>query len=288
MKRQFSISMVLAALALFPLSGCIIIADFDPWDSDCKVWIDGNEERVSLEADGLNSVDVKTHSGAVTFTGATNDDTFVTYRVRAGARSSEDAQRALDAVEVFVDRGNDGVARLGWRWNQMKRSSWSASVSFKVNAPSDCDLEVETHNGPVTVTSLRGDADLETHNGAITVETTGHRLSAQTHNGSITASFAGRDVTLETHNGRIAADLSGCGTVDGHIVTHNGGVNVTLGDGASTMVRASTYNGGITCLAPIQDSQIERRRLTGRIGSGEGSLTINTHNGGVRIDKKQG
>lgn len=288
--RRFAIrSSCLMVLAMLPMSGCIIVASIDGWgDGGACIWVDGEEERVSLDTAGLRGLDVQTHNGAVSVEGSSAGDSYVVYRARAGARTLDGAREALDAVEVFLKRDANGVERIGWRWNVPKRRSWSASVSFDIRAPEGCDVKVRTHNGRVTATSVVGIVDVETHNGSVTIQSTGDSLRAQTHNGKIDATFAGREVKLGTHNGRIVADVSGCGALDGRIVTHNGSVRVTLGAETSMVVRASTHNGGIKCAVPLEESTIERRTLRGRIGGGDGALTISTHNGGIRIERGDG
>jgi len=287
MKRYYGLVLAVAATALVPSSGCVVFVGVDGWDCDTRVWVDGDQERVPLDGDGLSSAKVKTHNGAVKVSGQTAGagEAYVMYRKRAGALTVGGAHDALEAIDVFVEQGADGAANIGWRWAFPKHSDWSASVSFDVYVPEQCDVTARTHNGPVTVTSLTGDVDLQTHNGEIKVDTNGGRLAAQTHNGSITASYGGNDLSLQTHNGRIEADLSRCSAVDGKLITHNGGVTVTVGESASAVIDASTHNGGITCRVPMVEGTIENRKLHGRIGEGEGSLSIRTHNGGVRIER---
>lgn len=290
MKRINGMVLAVAALALVPASGCIIIAGVDGWDCDSRVWVEGDEQRITLDARSLEGVKVKSHNGSVAFTGTpgASSEAYVVYRVRAGSRSQGDAHEALDAVEVFVEQDEDKIAHVGWRWRCPKRRHWSATVNFDIHAPEHCKVNIQTYNGGVTGTSLAGDARLETHNGSVQVQAARGRLVAKTHNGPITVFYSGADLHLETHNGGIKADLRDCGEVNGRMITHNGGVSVTVGDGASAMVRASTHNGGITCKVPLVESTIERRQLQGRIGGGAGSLKIITHNGSVRIDRREG
>ena len=291
MKSVSSVFCFALGVVVLGSSGCIIVADGECWSCwSPTVWVSGEEQRVSLDGSALRGVYVKTHSGSVSVAALGEDESeaYVVYRPKGGAHSTGQAQAALDAIDVFVDQAPEGTYRIGWRWREPRKSSWSAQVSFDVHLPAASDVKVRTHNGGVTVASMNGQADIVTHNGSITVQSSGDRLEAETHNGRIAATFSGKDVVLTTHNGRIVADLGQCAAIDGRIVTHNGSVHVTMGEEASTMVHASTHNGGITCHVPLQESTIKRRTLKGRIGTGDGSLSINTHNGSVRIDQKKG
>ncbi len=290
--RRFAIrTSFLLVPALLPASGCIIIADLDPWNGGCaRVWVDGETQRISLDGSHLSGVDIRTHNGAVNVEGASAGDTesFVDYRIRTGAFTLDGAREALDAVEVFVDNDAEGIAHIGWRWRVLRHRSWHASVRFDVHAPQRCDVKVRSHNGHITTTSLSGRVDVVTHNGSVSVQTTGDQLRALTHNGKIDATFAGRDITLVTHNGRIAADVTGCRGLDGRIVTHNGRIRVTMGAQASTVVQAATNHGTISCAVPLEESTVNRHALHGRVGDGDGSLTISSYNGGIQIENMDG
>ena len=76
--------------------------------------------------------------------------------------------------------------------------------------------------------------------------------------------------------------------LDGTITTHNGGVKVFVGANTSSNLDCRTHNGSIRCKAPLSDEHRSRRRLTGRLGGGDGELAVTTHNGGVRVDNTAG
>jgi DUF4097 and DUF4098 domain-containing protein YvlB len=242
------------------------------------------QQTVTIDTAGLQTLEVKTHNGRVAFDG-TNDATqaIAQVHIRGGAWSKEEAQVALDAIEVFVEPGKQGRQLLGWRWNPPKKHSWRGQVSFDISGPVEVNLEVETHNGRVEVSGVQGSVTTVTHNGRINVSTAKGKLYARTHNGRIEADYDGEDVTLITHNGTISAQLDKCQEIRGKMVTHNGSVKVTLGDSVSTFVDAQTHNGRISCDLPIDVQNRSRRHLTGALGNGGGRLNLTTHNGGINI-----
>jgi hypothetical protein len=75
--------------------------------------------------------------------------------------------------------------------------------------------------------------------------------------------------------------------VDGKITTHNGGIDVYLGEGASSRLECNTHHGAIRCDLPEFEWKFSRRTLTGKIGDGEGSLDLTTHNGSIRVLRNQ-
>ena len=91
-----------------------------------------------------------------------------------------------------------------------------------------------------------------------------------------------------THNGRVVADLNRCAALNGSITTHNGGIEVVVGGGASASLTCKTHNGSIQCDVPLDELKASRRKLTGKIGSGEGDVEVATHNGNIRITKAEG
>lgn len=276
--KMLGMLVVLPALAG---NGCIIVG-IDGW-SGPRVWTESETQRLDLDAD-LADLDVRTYNGAISFTAQSGSTgAYVDVTKKAGGLTSEDAQNALEAMDVFVEPAGAGSQRVGWRWKGLKHLTWRGQVHFDIRAPGNLNLKARTHNGPVKVNGVSGDAHLVTHNGRINVESSNGKLYAKTHNGGINATYSGDDVTLVTRNGRVVADLAKCTEIDGSVRTHNGGVEVTLSDSTSAKLTCRTHNGGIRCDVPLQTSEVRRRRLTGTIGSGEGNLNITTHNGSVRI-----
>ncbi len=297
---------LLAGLLLVSGPGCIVIGGHGWWGS--TVWTESTTEQIPIDTANLNALDVRTHNGSISFDGQTAGTTeaYVTVTKKAGGLTHGAAEAALEAVEVYVKSAGDGAQRIGWKWKGVKRPSWRARVSFDIKAPGNLrfdgkthngsigaegitgDVRVVTHNGPVEVAEVTGDVRVVTHNGSVNVASAGGKLYAETHNGRIVATYTGDDITVETHNGGISADLQHCAVLNGSIVTHNGGVEVVLGEEASTKLECRTHNGAIKCKVPLTDSESTRRKLTGTIGTGEGSLDVTTHNGSVRIEKASG
>lgn len=315
----------LLVVGLLPLSetGCIVTGSGGwPW-SGPSVWTEPVTEQLRIDAANLKALEVRTHNGSISFEpqppGTT--DAYVTVTRKAGGRTQADAQEALEAIQVYVTPAGGDSQRVGWKWKGLKRPTWGARVSFDLRAPGnirfdakthngpiringvtgqvrvvthngpvkvesvDGTLHAETHNGAVEIAGMTGDVRIVTHNGPVTVESTKGKLYAETHNGRVEATYAGSNVTLVSHNGKVAADLMRCGALDGSITSHNGAVEVVIGQGTSVALKCRTHNGRIKCDVPLDDMQTSRRKLTGTIGTGQGSLEVTTHNGSVRIRK---
>jgi len=283
--RQFALCTLFLGVAVLN-TGCIVIHT-DGWNWGTTTWTEEVTERIALQTADLHKIEVETHNGHVHFTGEAGE-AYVVVTKKAGGCNADEAQKAMDALEVFVEPAGATTQRIGYRWNGIKAPSWNASVSFDIHAPGGIDLAGQTHNGQVKVVALEGDLEFTTHNGGISAATTGAVMAVASHNGEINATFAGKRLDLQTHNGSVTADLTACGPVEGQIKTHNGSVDIVVGEGTSLDLDCHTYNGGIRCSAPLDSVETTRHSLHGRLGGGDGSLAVQTHNGSVRVKDSAG
>ena len=109
---------------------------------------------------------------------------------------------------------------------------------------------MKSSNGNITVASARGEFDLDTSNGSIRFE------------GDLTL---GSDNRFESSNGNITAALTG--------------------EPPNVRVQASTSNGDIVLERPVTVvGNTDGERISGVIGEGSASLTMDTSNGTIRIE----
>jgi hypothetical protein len=254
------------------------------------IWVEGPSETLQIDTANLQALEARTHNGAITFEDqpAGTSEAYVIVTRKGGGKTQAEAEEALEAIDVFVQAKGDGTQRIGWKWKGAKGPNWAATVGFEIHAPGNLRFDGETHNGAMEIKGVTGDVHVVTHNGQVTVDSSDGKLRAETHNGAITATYAGKDFKLTTHNGQVVADLNGCGVLDGTIETHNGSVKVVVGEDTSGSLTFDTHNGSIKCDVPLDSKKVSKRKLTGKIGSGEGSLDVTTHNGSIRISKTEG
>jgi DUF4097 and DUF4098 domain-containing protein YvlB len=254
------------------------------------IWVEGPSETLQIDTANLRALEASTHNGMITFedqpTGTSEGYVIVTKK--GGGKTQAEAEEALEAIDVFVQAKGNGIQSIGWKWKGVKGPNWAALVALEIHAPGNLRFDGETHNGAMEIKGVAGDVRLVTHNGQVTVDSSDGKLRAETHNGGVTATYAGKDFKLTTHNGTVVADLSGCGVLDGTIETHNGSVKVVVGEDTSGSLRCDTHNGSIKCDVPLGSRKVSKGKLTGKIGSGEGSLDVTTHNGSIRISKTEG
>ena len=272
--------------AVLLTTGCISINGHG-WHWGKSVWTEEVQERIALDTADLEKLQVKTHNGFVHFT-ADSGEAYVLVTKKAAGWTADEAQKAMEALEVYVEPAGAGTQKIGYRWKGIKSPSWNASVSFDIHASGGIDLAGQTHNGQVKVVGLEGDLEFTTHNGGIEASTSGEVMRVRTHNGGIKATFAGKELDLKTHNGNVTTDLTASATVEGKVKTHNGDVEILVGESTSLNLDCRTHIGEIRCTAPLESVETTRRSLHGILGSGEGNLAIQTHNGSVRVKNNAG
>jgi DUF4097 and DUF4098 domain-containing protein YvlB len=246
--------------------------------------------------------EAQTHNGYITITGADVDDCNLTATITARANTEENAQKLAEEVEVkLIPSGSKLTAKI-----EKPELAWGKSicVSLDVTVPSQTNADLTTHNGAlkiknltgqlngtthngeVTAEKISGTAKLKTHNGKIACKEVAGNTQLQTHNGSVICEEASGDIKLRTHNGSAKAFYSTTAppVCNVSIVTHNGGVSLTAPPNFSAKVDVSTHNGSINTDLPITGTEeVTKSKLTGTIGTGEGELYLETHNGSINI-----
>jgi DUF4097 and DUF4098 domain-containing protein YvlB len=212
----------------------------------------------------------ETHNGSITIAGGDVADCNVTARITGRAISTEGAKKIAEETTIKLEPFGNKLAvkieRPALGMNQ------SVSVSFDVKLPQQSNLKLKTHNGRIIITNIAGEIDAVTHNGRIGCE----QISG--------------DVKLKSHNGRIdvvyAKDAAGVCNIEA--VTHNGGIGFTAPANFSAKAEVKTHNGSINTELPIEVvGKIGRRGLAGSIGTGEGALYLETHNGSIKITEQR-
>ncbi len=189
-----------------------------------------------------------------------------------------------EKVEISLEPSGDILAVKIRRPTHLINKS--VSVSLDVTVPNETNLELGIHNGSVRITDVAGMVNATTHNGKVTTERVSGSTVFVTHNGSITCRETSGDAKLKTHNGSAKVFYSEAAPAvsDISIIIYNGSIEFVSPPDLSARIEASTHNGSIKTDLPITISgKVSKRKLTGTIGSGEGRLHLETHNGSIRI-----
>jgi len=240
--------------------------------------------RLSAPLPPGSSFATQIHNGAITVNGAEVADCDLTATIVAQAATEEDAKAIAEKVEVRLEpAGNKLTAKIERPTLKMNQS---VSVSLDVKVPNQTDLELATHNGAVGIANITGQVNGTTHNGKVTAEQVAGTAKLHTYNGSVSCREISGDAELKTHNGGVKAFYSEAApsVCNVSIVSYNGGIEFVAPPEFSAQVNASTHNGSISTDLPVTVvGEVSKRKLTGTIGTGQGKLHVETHNGSIRI-----
>jgi hypothetical protein len=219
---------------------------------------------ITLAASGVSHLELTGISGNTVVTGISTVDSVRIVGVRqVGSRESqEDATARLDALQVQSGvQGNAIVVNTVQPTDQEGREY---TVHYELTLPKTLQLHLVTANGDIRAVSMTSTVDLDIANGTATLEN---------HVGNVTADVA---------NGKIlcTARLPLNGTFD--LSVANGEIFLTIPTNTSAWFDATVGNGGIQVLAlDLQDLVSTNTRVTGRLGSGQGTIDLIVGNGTI-------
>jgi DUF4097 and DUF4098 domain-containing protein YvlB len=168
---------------------------------------------------------------------------------------------------------------------------YSLGTLLLVKAPRNADLNLNVHNGGVSLTNFTGTAEAHAENGGISFRRSNGKLTAEAENGGISIKDCGGDVNAKVENGGLSIALperwEGKG-LEAH--ARNGGLVVSL---------PKTFAGGLEVVASEHTSIIckgnacdagERTWDSGhklfRMGGPNPQVRATTENGGIVIQDR--
>lgn len=227
----------------------------------------------------------QTHNGAIKLTGTETTSCDLTATITARADTQENAQKLAEAVNVKLQPTDKGLKFIIEKPSPLVNKY--VGVAIEGTLPNRTDLDLTTHNGAIDIINITGNTKAITHNGAVTCQNTSGKSNLTTHNGKITCAQVAGDLQLKTHNGGIKAAYSQASTPPKSIdaVTHNGSIHLQPPAGFTGQVDLSTHNGSINTDLPITViGEMSKSSIKGNIGTGDGKLKLETHNGSIRIE----
>ena len=210
----------------------------------------------------------RSNDGWITVAGGDVTECSVTATIIAKANSDEKAQRIAEESEVRLEKfGSKLTVRLD---KPVLRTNESVDIQFEAMVPKDCDLEVGTDDGAVTIENINGDIEIKTDDGKVNLSQIKGDVRVNSNDGSITIQDVNTEnklqggvgwIDIETDDGRITllrivGDIkvrSNDGTVRIEEVT--GDVDVQSDDGRITVIY-SDGAGGIYNVSLITDDGV--------------------------------
>ena len=267
--RFFFFSLALAASA----APAAAQDDSGRWLEGCRRNDYGNDREVHCEvresrlpARGSLRVDAG-QNGGVSVRAWDGRDVLVRARIQTHGRTDSDARSLAQGIRVSTD----GTIRSTGPETSGRNRSWA--VSYEIMVPARTNLDVETHNGPISVDRLVGDIDVRAVNGPIALNQLGGDVEARAQNGPITVTLSG-------------SRWSGEG-LDAETV--NGPITLRMPRGYAAHLESGTVNGPINAPGGIRPPRREGRgwrpggRINTDVNGGGPTIRAITTNGPVNI-----
>jgi DUF4097 and DUF4098 domain-containing protein YvlB len=227
-------------------------------DDDREVVCEERETRLgareSLTVDGRQN-------GGVTVRAWEGRDILVRAQIQTTAPSQNEAREMARRVSVSTSGGTvraDGPETEG-------RRHWS--VSYEIFVPRRMDLEIETHNGPISVDGVSGEMELTALNGPMSLRGVGGDVRARTTNGPLSVTLVGSSWSGEGLDAQ----------------TTNGPVNLTVPDGYSAELETGTVHGPVRIDIPVTVRGEARKHIRTRLGRGGAPIRVMTTNGPLTV-----
>ncbi|SET83508.1 DUF4097 family beta strand repeat-containing protein [Thalassotalea agarivorans] len=219
-------------------------------DADVKFSLENINGGVTIESWSQNSIEV-----IATIKAKTQDDRD---KVKIEFKSSSSkVEVETKHKESSMWGGDDNV---------------NASVTYQVKVPASAELtDVELVNGSLAITGVQGGVEAATVNGQMMIE-----------------DVAG-DIELDSVNGKIkltVSDLANTQKID--VDTVNGVIQIYVPEPFNADVDIETLNGSIKNQFGLVEEEglVVGNSVSGRVGSGDVSVEIETVNGSVKLYKR--
>lgn len=215
-RRRFPVLFVvcLAVLVVLAAGGVFV------WKYVIGGW-ERTEEYSETFAEALTRLEVDGDSGAVEVVEASGDETVVATTVRwRGEHQPKHTQKIDGKTLRLKDSGCPRAAGF----------SVDCSVSWRIEVPSDVDLDLAVDSGMIATSGIKGTQTLHNDSGATTVEDPGAKLTIKGDSGNIEATgMPGTDVDVKLDSGWVDLRFT---EAPGKVGVDNdsGAVNVRLPD----------------------------------------------------------
>ena len=273
MRTLFSL-LLIALFFVSPLSAQdVTVLEDDSWCEESKHY-DRNRERhcevreITLSPDrDVIRVDAS-QNGGIYIEGWDRNEILIRAKVEASARTRRTAEKM--AADVTIETGrtieSDYPGKDSNRW---KNKEW-VSVSYRIYAPRESNVDVETFNGGVKLANLYGDISFDALNGGVSL-----------------MDLAG-DVRGNTTNGGLYIELAGDSWEGDRldVSTTNGGVELVVDEDYSARLEVGTTNGKVNFDFPVMVKGNLDKNISTTLGDGGNLIRARTTNGGVRVKQK--
>lgn len=276
--------LAVAAAALITASA----ASADEWSKHYSV--SGKPEVVVRSGEG--SVEVQPGgAGAVDFQVSS-----LNWKIPADVRISENQNG--NRIEVDVRTPN-----THWNWFGSSRRT----LRIVVHVPSEADLDLQTGDGSVAISSVSGQIRVDTGDGSITLTNVRGDLKTHTGDGHMNATGLDGLLNADTGDGGMSVQgrfdvlnlRSGDGSIDADAIegsqptapwllhTGDGSLTIHLPASIRANLDARTGDGNISMGFPVTVSgSLRSNSIHGQVNGGGQEITLQTGDGSIQVVKR--
>ncbi len=273
-------------------SGSTVTMNDDSASDDCRdhLRVGNDEYRANVRDEEIKTVPnqpltiTAEHNGGIQVTTWDKPEVSLKLCKQVAVDDENEGRKLLAETRLEIDGAKISV-------HAPESDHHSLGTLLLVKAPRNADLNLNVHNGGVSLTNFTGTAEAHAENGGISFRRSTGKLTAQAQNGGISIKDCGGDVSAKVENGGLSLALAdrweGKG-LEAH--ARNGGLVVSV---------PKTFNGGlevvasehtsITCKDDVCDSG-ERTWDGGhklfRMGGTNPQVRASTENGGIVIEDR--
>jgi hypothetical protein len=203
---------------------------------------------LSLNAEGLNGLEVEAGAGGMSITGVAGTDTVVVEAL-IGVQG-EDADRAREIIEsdlvLTLEREGDRAVlkayfKSGWLRN------YDAGVRLEITVPETMSLDIEDGSGAIIIRNVVGDIAVDDGSGSIDMVQVGGNVTIDDGSGSISARNVGGDISIVDGSGSLTVqEVEGSVTIDdgsGGITVSGVANDVNIREAGSGSLRVTDVQG---------------------------------------------
>jgi len=218
-------------------------------------------------------------NGGITVIGGEGRD----FEVDVCKAAEEDDARTLEAIHAVRQKGHLSV-------DGPSDADWTAQII--IHAPKNASVDLETHNGPVSLADFDGTARVESENGPVSLRRSSGNIEVRTTNGPIHFEGGSGKIRLEAENGPLSVHLQNSTWTGGALEarTQNGPVHLDLaGNYVSGVVVATSGRSPVHCGAEACRNARRNWDDEGKTiewGSGNPLVRLSTENGPVSIGSR--
>jgi hypothetical protein len=229
---------------------------------------------------------VENKAGEVRIAADDGTDCRIAARVYVHAPTKREAREIGEQVQIAAEP-NNGVVRVTIRTPPMSHEDRFVSADLDILVPRRAHVDCETQFGKIDLAGIEGGIKATTQFGAIVCENTRGALDLETQWGHVTArEIVSEHLVARTQKGSL--DISCADTCPPGIVA-----DVSSQWGKVYFEAPPRYEGDVNLGSELGSVKVDlpadvrgtftRDNVSGRIGSGKGSLHLTTNLGSVRL-----